>query len=255
MPDSGPPEMMAVAMARLLRDGEVVFNGVGSFLPMLAIELARRLHAPNLVYLNIGGGMDARPETLPWSSTDPALLAGTAGIVDQPEFYQLVMRGGVDAMFLGAAQIDAAGRVNSSLIGELGRPAARLPGGGGAAVILPTARRVILWRARHDRRTFVEKLDFVTAAGNVDRVVTPLCVMRRETAGGAAGAPAGAGGETGRLTVEMLHPGVTPETLRLRTGFPVQIPSDCPQTPPPSPEELAAIRSLDPRNYRTLDFR
>src|SRR3989304_956918 len=90
--ESGAPEIMAVAMARLLRDGEVVFNGVGSFLPMLAIEVARRIHAPNLVYLNIGGGIDARPESLPFSSSDPALLAGSAGIVDQPEFYQLVMR-------------------------------------------------------------------------------------------------------------------------------------------------------------------
>jgi glutaconate CoA-transferase subunit B len=232
--------MMAVAMARLLRDGEVVFNGVGSFLPMLAIEVARRLHAPNLVYLNIGGGMDARLESLPWSSADPALLAGSAGIVDQPEFYQLVMRGGVDAMFLGAVQIDAAGRMNSSVIGEVRRPTARLPGGGGAAVILPLARRVILWRARHDRRTFVERLDFVTAAGNVDRVVTPLCVMRRET---------------NRLIVETLHPGVSPETVRQATGFQVRIPSDCPWTPPPSHEELAAIRSLDPHQYRALDFR
>ena len=230
---------MAVAMARLLRDGEVVFNGVGSFLPMLAIEVARRTHAPNLVYLNIGGGMDARPETLPWSSTDPALLAGTAGIVDQPEFYQLVMRGGVDAMFLGAVQIDGAGRVNSSAIGDIGRPKVRLPGGGGAAVIMPTARRVILWRARHDRRTFVERLDFVTAAGNVDRVVTPLCVMRN------AG---------GRLAVESLHPGVTADIVRAETGFPVAVPPDCPETPPPSGEELDAIRALDPKAYRALDF-
>ncbi len=236
----GAPEIMAAAMARLLRDGEVVFNGVGSFLPMLAIEVARRLHAPNLVYLNIGGGMDARPETLPWSSSDPALLAGSAGIVDQPEFYQLVMRGGVDAMFLGAVQIDAAGRVNSSLIGEAGRPAVRLPGGGGAAVILPTARRVILWRTRHDRRTFVEKLDFVTAAGNVDRVVTPLCVMRRVE---------------GRLAVESLHRGVTAEIVRANTGFPVAVPPDCPPTPPPTAEEISIIHALDPQNYRALDFR
>jgi len=237
--DYGPPEIMAVAMARLLRDGELVFNGVGSILPMLAIELARRLHAPNLIYLNIGGGVDARPAALPCSSADPALLAGTAAIVDQPEFYQLVMRGGVDVMFMGAVQIDRAGRTNSSAIGAIERPAVRLPGGGGAAVILPTARRVILWRARHDRRTFVEKLDFVTAAGNVDRVVTPLCVLRRAEE---------------RLALESLHPGVAAEAVRACTGFPLAIPPECPMTPPPTPAELAVIREFDPHNHRLLDF-
>ncbi len=241
----GPPEIMAVAMARLLRDGELVFNGVGSILPMLAIELARRLHAPNLIYLNIGGGMDARPATLPFSSSDPALLTGTAGIVDQPEFYQLVMRGGVDAMFMGAVQIDSAGRTNMSVIGDISQPNVRLPGGGGAAVILPTARRVILWRTKHDRRTFVERLDFVTAAGNVDRVVTPLCVLRRH------GAP---DKMEGRLAVESLHPGVTAEAVQANTGFPIAIPPGCPVTPPPTAEELAVIRDFDPQNHRLLDF-
>ena len=235
----GSPELMAVAMARLLRDGELVFNGVGSILPMLAIELARRLHAPNLIYLNIGGGIDARPETLPFSSTDPALLAGTAGIVDQVEFYQLVMRGGVDTMFMGAVQIDPAARTNSSVIGDVQRPTVRLPGGGGAAVVLPAARRVILWRTKHDRRAFVEKLDFVTAAGNVERVVTPLCVMKRVK---------------GRLAVERLHPGVTAEAVRENTGFPIEVPAGCPETPPPTAEELSVIREFDPRNYRSLDF-
>jgi glutaconate CoA-transferase subunit B len=230
---------MAVAMARLLRDGELVFNGVGSILPMLAIELARRLHAPNLIYLNIGGGIDARPETLPFSSTDPALLADTVGIVDQVEFYQLVMRGEVDTMFMGAVQIDPAGRTNSSVIGDLHRPKVRLPGGGGAAVVLPTARRVILWRTKHDRRSFVEKLDFVTAAGNVERVVTPLCVMKRVE---------------GRLAVEILHPGVTAEAVRENTGFPIEVPAGCPETPPPTAEELKVISEFDPRNYRSLDF-
>lgn len=235
----GPPELMAVVMARLLRDGELVFNGVGSILPMLAIELARRLHAPNLIYLNIGGGIDARPETLPFSSTDPALLADTAGIVDQVEFYQLVMRGEVDTMFMGAVQIDPVGRTNSSVIGNLDRPAVRLPGGGGAAVVLPTARRVILWRTKHDRRSFVEKLDFVTAAGNVERVVTPLCVMKRME---------------GRLAVESLHPRVTAAAVLENTGFPIEVPAGCPETPPPTAEELKVIREFDPRNYRSLDF-
>jgi glutaconate CoA-transferase, subunit B len=233
------PEMMAVAMARLLQDGNVVFNGVGSILPLLAIEVARRTHAPDLVFLNIGGGVDARPERLPFSSTDPTLLTATAGIIDQVEFYQLVMRGGVDVMYMGAVQIDPVGRTNSSVIGAIDRPKVRLPGGGGAAVVLPMARRVILWRTRHNRRSFVEKLDFVTAVGNVERVVTPLCVMALR----------------GRLVVESLHPTVTPENVRDNTGFAIEIPPDCPVTPPPTSEERAAIQAFDPNNYRVLDFR
>ncbi len=142
-------------------------------------------------------------------------------------------------MFMGAVQIDPAGRTNTSAIGGIGRPTVRLPGGGGAAVILPTARRVILWRTKHDRRTFVARLDFVTAAGNVDRVVTPLCVMRLAD---------------GHLAVESLHPGVTAGAVRANTGFPVAIPPGCPLTPPPTAEELAVIRDFDPQNHRLLDF-
>jgi glutaconate CoA-transferase subunit B len=229
---------MAVAMARMLRNGELVFNGVGSILPVLAIEIGRRLYAPDLVYLNIAGGIDPQPRALPYSSCDPELLKGTAAIVDQVEFYQLLMRGGIDLMFMGAVQIDAEGRTNSTVIGPLGRPTVRLPGGGGAAVVLPLARRVVIWRARHDVRTFVPKLDFVTAAGNVERVVTPLCVLCR-----------GAGG----FRVESLHPGVTTDDIRARTGFPLEI-GDPPETPAPTHEEMTVIEDFDPHNHRSLDF-
>jgi glutaconate CoA-transferase subunit B len=99
---------------------------------------------------------------------------------------------------------------------------------------------VVLWRTKHDRRSFVEKLDFVTAAGNVDRVVTPLCVMRRIR---------------GCLEVESLHPGVAAEAVSENTGFPIRIPPGCSETPPPTAEELSAIHAFDPGNHRMLDFR
>lgn len=173
------PVMMAVAMARLLRDGETVFHGVASPLPMVAILLAKRLHAPGLVYLNITGSVNPRPDHLPISTVDPALLRGTRALVTLADLFDLAARGRLDTVFLSGVQIDGQGRINMSAIGEYHQPKVRLPGGAGSAALMPAARRTILWRTKHDRRTFVERLDFVTASGNVDRVVTPLCEIGR----------------------------------------------------------------------------
>ena len=234
-------DQMAVCLARLIRDGEVVFQGVSSPLPMVAIALARALHAPHAVYLSVAGGVDGRPLRLPRSSADPALAAGAAAVFANEDFYDLCARGRVDLAFLGAVQVDARGRTNVSAIGAYERPKVRLPGGGGAAMILPTARRVVLWRARHDRRTFVERLDFVTAAGNVDRVVTPLAVLVRDV-------------ETGRLRLESVHPGVAVEDVVANTGFDLGPVGEVPVTPPPTREELRALAEVDPERVRDLEF-
>jgi glutaconate CoA-transferase subunit B len=231
--------MMAVAMARLLHSGQTVFHGVASPLPMVATLLARRLHAPELTYLNITGAVDAQPTSLPVSTVDPALLTGTRSLVTLADLFDLSARGRLDVAFLSGVQIDGQGRINMSAIGDWERPTVRLPGGAGSAVLMPTARRVILWRTRHDPRTFVERLDFVTAAGNVDRVVTPLGVFVRR-------------GEW--LEVESLHPGVTPETFREATGFAVEVGAETPTTPPPTVDELAALRMVDPEGIRSSEF-
>ena len=237
--DIAPWDMMAVAMARLLQSGQTVFHGVASPLPMVATLLARRLHAPELTYLNITGAVDAQPTSLPVSTVDPALLAGTRSLVTLADLFDLSARGRLDVAFLSGVQIDGQGRINMSAIGDWERPTVRLPGGAGSAVLMPTARRVILWRTRHDRRTFVERLDFVTAAGNVDRVVTPLGVFVRR-------------GEW--LEVESLHPDVTPETFREATGFAVEVGAETPTTPPPTVDELAALRMVDPEGIRSSEF-
>jgi glutaconate CoA-transferase, subunit B len=237
--DIAPWDMMAVAMARLLHSGQTVFHGVASPLPMVATLLARRLHAPELTYLNITGAVDAQPTSLPVSTVDPALLAGTRSLVTLADLFDLSARGRLDVAFLSGVQIDGQGRINMSAIGDWERPTVRLPGGAGSAVLMPTARRVILWRTRHDPRTFVERLDFVTAAGNVDRVVTPLGVFVRR-------------GEW--LEVESLHPGVTPETFREATGFAVEVGAETPTTPPPTVDELAALRMVDPEGIRSSEF-
>jgi glutaconate CoA-transferase subunit B len=232
-------DLMAVAMARLLRDGERVFHGVASPLPMVAILLAKRLHAPDLVYINIAGSVDPVPARLAKSSTAPALLPGSATQFTLADLFDLSARGGLDTAFLGGVQIDGAGRINMSAIGEFARPRVRLPGGAGSALILPTARRTILWRTQHTPRSLVARLDFVTAAGNVDRLVTPLCVFRMKD---------------GHLVLEALMPGVELDTVRQQTGFEVITDGEPASLAPPTDAELAALAAVDPERVRDVEF-
>jgi glutaconate CoA-transferase subunit B len=232
-------DQMVVALARLLRDGETVFHGVASPIPMVATLLARRLHAPNLVYLNIVGGVNPEPETLPVSTVDPVLLKGARSMVTLIDLFDYAASQRLDTAFLSGVQIDGQGRTNMSVIGEFARPKVRLPGGAGSAAIMPRAKRTLIWRTRHDTRTFVARLDFVTATGNVDRVVTPLCVFRKQD---------------GRLTVESRHPWATPEALRAATGFEITVDDQTPITPPPTEQEIVALRALDPTNVTLTEF-
>jgi glutaconate CoA-transferase subunit B len=230
---------MAVALARLLRDAETVFFGVASPLPMVAALLARRLHAPNLVILTIPGGVGPSPTVLPISTVDPKLLVGAPALVTLADIFDLAARGRLDTAFLGGVQIDQAGRINLSAIGDPRRPKVRLPGGAGSAALMPTARRTILWRTRHDTRTFVDELPFVTATGNVDRVVTPLCVLQCVD---------------GLLDVESIHPFSCPEVVIRATGFPVTAGPETPVTPAPTDKELAALGEIDPTGVVAAEF-
>jgi glutaconate CoA-transferase subunit B len=222
---------MAVALARMLRNGECIFFGVASPLPMVAALLAKRLHAPDLVILTLPGGVSPSPDVLPVSTVDPRLLDGAAARVTLADIFDLSARGRLDTAFLGGVQIDRSGRINMSAIGDPHHPKVRLPGGAGSAALMPTARRTVIWRTRHDTRTFVPELPFVTAAGNVDRVVTPLCVLRRVD---------------GLLTVESVHPYSSPDEVRAATGFPLSVDAATPVTPPPTAQEIASLRVVDP---------
>ncbi len=232
--------MMTIAMSRLLRDGETVFHGVASPMAMVAILLAQRTHAPDLVYLNITGSIDPHPDRLPVSTVGPELLLGTRAMVTLADLFDLSARGRLDTAFLGGAQIDAQGRINLSAIGDYARPKVRLPGGAGSAALMPTAKRVILWRTKHDRRSFVERLDFVTAAGNVDRVVTPLCVFVRRG---------------GRLVVESIHQDVRPDDVAANTGFAVIATDETPTTPDPTKRELDLLAQIDPGGVIESEFK
>lgn len=224
-------------LARFIRPGEVTFSGVNSTPPMLACLLAKRAYDFDFVYINVAGGVQPSPSKIPISSSDPILAEGSTSIFANEDFYDLCTRGGMDLCFLGAAQVDGQGRTNVSAIGDWHNPKVRLPGGGGGAVMLPTARRSVTWRTEHSKRTLVEKLDFVTASGGMHGVVTPIAVfVKRE----------------GRLALQSWHPESSLEIVRSRTGFAFDHEGAHPTTPP-TPGERDGLRSLDPEGQFERD--
>lgn len=217
-------------LARLIRPDEITFSGVNSTFPMLACLMAKRAYAWDFIYINVAGGVDPDVTHIPLSSSDPALAHGSASIFSNEDFYDLCTRGRMDLTFLGAAQIDGEGNVNNSVIGDWHHPKVRLPGGGGGAVMLPTARRACTWRTEHSNRTLVNTLHFVTSWGGMDSVVTPIAIFKKRN---------------GRLALESWHPEVTLEEVRERTGFSFDH-DEATITPRPTSAERDALQSLDP---------
>ncbi len=217
-------------LARFVRPDEITFSGVNSTLPMLACLLAKRAYDFEFVYINVAGGVQPTPSKIPISSSDPVLSEGSTSIFANEDFYDLCTRGRMDLCFLGAAQVDGLGRTNVSCIGDWHNPKVRLPGGGGGAVMLPTARRAVTWRTEHSRRTMVEKLDFVTAAGGMHGVVTPIAVFVKRD---------------GKLALQSWHPEASLEDVRERTGFAFDATGATP-TPLATAREVAALQELDP---------
>jgi glutaconate CoA-transferase subunit B len=217
-------------LARFIRPGEITFSGVNSTPPMLACLMAKRAYDFEFVYINVAGGVQPIPSKIPISSSDPVLSEGSTAIFANEDFYDLCTRGGMDLCFLGAAQVDGLGRTNVSAIGDWHNPKVRLPGGGGGAVMLPTARRAVTWRTEHSKRTLVEKLDFITAAGGMHGVVTPVAVFVKRD---------------GRLALQSWHPESSLEEVQARTGFQFDAAGAQP-TASPSQREIDALRSLDP---------
>jgi glutaconate CoA-transferase subunit B len=240
---------MVVTAARLLRDGDVVFVGIG--LPNLACNLARLTHAPNLTLIYEAGVIGAQPARLPLSIGDPCLVSGAGGICSMYEVFAFYLqRGKVDVGFLGGAQIDRYGNVNATVIGDYHAPKVRLPGSGGAAEIAAWAGRTYLITP-HQPRRFPERCDFVTGAGYLgggdarqksgvrgagpQAVVTDLGVLTPD------------GANAGELVLTSLHPGATLEGAREATGWALRAAEPLPATEPPSPEELRLLRKvLDP---------
>ena len=228
-----PYSYLVINLARRIRPGDIAFSGVNSTLPMLACLLAKEAYDFHYTYINVAGGVEPQPTRVPLSSSDPAIVAGSPALFANQDFYDLCARGGLDLVYLGCAQIDAEGRTNVSTIGPWEKPKVRLPGGGGAAVMLPTAKRVVTWRTEHTQRALVKQLDFVTATGNMAALVTPLAVFERETMPGA------------RFRLASWNGNTDVETIRGLTGFEFDATGATP-TAVPTAAETAALAKLDP---------
>ncbi|MDO8301306.1 CoA-transferase subunit beta [Lacisediminimonas sp.] len=216
-------------LARFIRPNEITFSGVNSTMPMLACLLAKKAYDWPFTYINVAGGVDPSPSHIPLSSSDPILAEHSASIFANEDFYDLCTRGRMDLTFLGAAQIDGEGCANNSVIGDWHNPKVRLPGGGGGAVMLPTARRACTWRTEHSRRTLVEKLDFRTSWGGFHGVVTPIAVfIKRDD----------------RLALASWHPESSLAEVQQRTGFAFDASTAAP-TELPTERERAALAALD----------
>src|SRR5438445_1117722 len=229
MPEAiSPDEMMTIAAARALKDDDVCFVGIGA--PSAACNLARLTHAPHLVLIYESGTVGTRPNVLPLSIGDGELAETAACVVPLPEvFTHYLQRGRVDVGFLGAAQIDRYGNLNSTVIGNYSRPTVRLPGGGGAPEIATYAREVLIVM-KHSPRSVVSQLDFRTSCGYLDgsgarrakrcpgrgpqMVITDLGVLRPHP-------------ETDELQLASLFPGGTVEAVRAATGLTLKVAVNC----------------------------
>jgi glutaconate CoA-transferase, subunit B len=223
-------EMMAVEAARRLANGTVCFVGIG--LPSLACNLARATHAPDCVLVYESGTIGAKPTRLPLSIGDGELAETADAVVAVPEMFAYWLQGGrIDVGFLGAAQIDRFGNLNSTVIGDYASPKVRLPGAGGAPEIARACREIYVM-LRQSRRAFVERLDFRSSVGErVSVVVTDLGLLEPDPA-------------TRELTLTHVHRGVDVEQARAATGWELRVSADVRETPPPSENELAALRAL-----------
>jgi glutaconate CoA-transferase, subunit B len=237
---------MTVAAARALRGGDVLFVGIG--LPSTAANLARRTHAPDLVLIYESGCIGSKPTTLPLSIGDGELAVTADAVVSVPEIFNYWLQPGrIGVGFLGAAQIDRYANINTTVIGrDYDNPKVRLPGAGGAPEIAASCGEVIVI-VRQSRRTFREKVDFVTSVGYGDgpgsrerlglrgkgpvKVITDLGVLEPDR-------------DTCELTLTQLHEGVELEQAKEATGWELKVADDLGRTPPPSAQELAALRDL-----------
>ncbi|MBQ0924194.1 CoA-transferase subunit beta [Saccharopolyspora endophytica] len=240
-------ELLASVASRELAGASTVFAGIG--LPTLAVSLAQRTVAPDVEIVYESGVCGAHPDQLPETIADAVLITGSEAVLPMTALFGYVLQGGrIDVGFLGAAQIDRFGNLNSSVIGDWHSPAVRLPGSGGAMEVMANSGEVFVVMRRHDPRSFTAELDFCTSPGpdraladgirprgkGVTRVITDLGILARD----------GAGEE---LRLVATHPGVTAEQVREATGWDLQVADDLSTITPPTEAELDTLRhEVDP---------
>lgn len=251
MSDFTPNEMMTIAAARALTNDDVCFVGIGA--PSAACNVARLTHAPGITLIYESGTIGTAPEVLPLSIGDGELCETALCTVSVPEMFRYWLMGGrISIGFLGAAQLDRFGNINTTVIGDYAHPKVRLPGGGGAPEIATSCGEIFIIMAQ-SRRGFVDRLDFVTSIGHVTggnsrqklgvktkgptRLITDLALFAPDPA-------------TREMTVVSLHPGVTREQVQENTGWQVRYAAQVAETPPPTAEELEVLRELHARTAR-----
>ncbi|WP_174517443.1 CoA-transferase subunit beta [Pseudomonas meliae] len=241
-------EMMTVAAARRLRNGSVCFVGIG--LPSKAANLARLASAPDVVLIYESGPIGAKPTVLPLSIGDGELAETADTVVSTSEIFRYWLQGGrVDVGFLGAAQVDRFGNINTTVVGDYHHPKVRLPGAGGAPEIAGSAKSVLII-LKQSGRSFVNKLDFITSVGHGEGgdsrkrlglpgagpvgIITDLCIMEPEA-------------DTNEFVVTTLHPGVTREQVIAATGWEIRFADTVVVSEEPTEVELTALRDLEAR--------
>lgn len=248
MDSYSPSEMMVARAARELRNGEVVFVGIG--LPNFACNLARRLHAPDLVLIYEAGAVGAVPSRLPLSIGDPCLVTDSISVCSMVEIFNYYLQGGlIDVGFLGGAQVDKFGNINSTVIGDYERPTVRLPGSGGACEIAINSKKTIII-LKQNKNTFPETIDFITSPGYIDKnnqrikynmpgrgpvlVITDFGIYDFSD-------------KNHEMVLIEIYPNVSLKELKQNLSWDIKVSSNLIKTKPPTREELNIIREdLDP---------
>ncbi|EKF18235.1 CoA-transferase subunit beta [Nitratireductor pacificus] len=249
--DFTPNEMMTIAASRALKNEDVCFVGIGA--PSAACNIARLTHAPDITLIYESGTIGTAPDVLPLSIGDGELCDTALTTVPVPEMFRYWLQGGrITIGFLGAAQLDRFGNINTTVVGDYDHPKVRLPGGGGAPEIASSSQEVFITLAQ-SKRSMVEKIDFYTSFGHgeggdhrqrlgIDTkgptlLITDMAIWKPDP-------------ETKEFTVVSLHPGVTRDHVQETCGWTVLFADDVEETPPPSALELATLRDLKARTEK-----
>jgi glutaconate CoA-transferase subunit B len=245
------PEMMIYAMASEIENFDTVLHGVSSPLPILAMSVARKTHAPDMAYISGAEGVDPELNRIYPSSFDVRLNRNAVAYFGLHEAFDLAQRGELNLMYLGAAQVDRYGNTNLSVIGDIERPKVQLPGGAASAFLMPITPKVVIWVTRHTNRVFVEEVDFVTGQGYNHRedeykkneivVISNLGIMNFKNPDRV-------------MQIQHYHTGHSVEEIKENTGFDIRVAADVSESTSPEPNVIKLINEIDPDGVRGSEF-